>query len=54
MHLHRNSVGYRVAQIRQLLGTDPLDPAMASRLRAALIAGELLQILAEKARTQTP
>ncbi|MCW2919535.1 MAG: PucR C-terminal helix-turn-helix protein [Actinomycetia bacterium] len=54
MHLHRNSVGYRVAQIRQLLGADPLDPAMASRLRAALIAGELLQILAEKARTQTP
>jgi hypothetical protein len=54
MHLHRNSVGYRVGQIRQLLGADPLDPAMASRLRAALIASELLQILAEKARTQTP
>lgn len=60
MHLHRNSVGYRVAQIRQLIGTDPLDPVMAPRLRAALIAGELLQILtggareAPEARTQTP
>jgi hypothetical protein len=44
MHLHRNSVGYRVAQIRQLLDADPLDPVMAPRFRAALIAGELLQV----------
>ena len=49
MHLHRNSVGYRVAQIRQLLDADPLDPVIAPRLRAALIAGELLQVFAEKA-----
>lgn len=42
LHLHRNSVGYRVGLIKRLLGVDPLDPATAAVLRAALVARELL------------
>jgi hypothetical protein len=48
LHLHRNSVGYRVGQIRQLLGSDPLDPATATSLRTALTARELLHVFSEK------
>ncbi|WP_405143010.1 helix-turn-helix domain-containing protein [Sphaerisporangium sp. NBC_01403] len=47
LHLHRNSVGYRIGQIRQLLGADPLDPTMAHHLQTALIARELLQVFSE-------
>jgi hypothetical protein len=42
LHLHRNSVGYRVAAIKRLLGVDPLDPALAPVLSAALLARDLL------------
>ncbi|WP_326552284.1 PucR family transcriptional regulator [Micromonospora sp. NBC_01813] len=42
LHLHRNSVGYRVGLIKRLLGVDPLDPPTAAVLRAALVARELL------------
>ncbi|MCP9213217.1 PucR family transcriptional regulator [Streptomyces sp. NEAU-Y11] len=42
LHLHRNSVGYRVRQIKTLLGTDPLLPAAAAELHLALTALDLL------------
>ncbi|MDG4764667.1 helix-turn-helix domain-containing protein [Solwaraspora sp. WMMD406] len=42
LHLHRNSVGYRVGLIKRLLGVDPLDPPTAAVLRAALVARQLL------------
>ncbi|WP_329562663.1 helix-turn-helix domain-containing protein [Streptomyces uncialis] len=47
LHLHRNSVGYRVGQIRELLDADPLDPEVTLRLQAALTARELLSVLRE-------
>ncbi|WDV55485.1 helix-turn-helix domain-containing protein [Streptomyces coeruleorubidus] len=42
LHLHRNSVGYRVGQIKNLLGTDPLLPAASAELHLALTALDLL------------
>jgi sugar diacid utilization regulator len=42
LHLHRNSVGYRVRQIKSLLGTDPLLPAASAELHLALTALDLL------------
>ena len=42
LHLHRNSVGYRVAQLKSLLGVDPLEPAHSAVLQAALAAHDLL------------
>jgi sugar diacid utilization regulator len=47
LHLHRNSVGYRVGLIKQLLGVDPLEPQAAAVLRTALAARELLVATAE-------
>ncbi|MFB9318841.1 PucR family transcriptional regulator [Cryptosporangium minutisporangium] len=47
LHLHRNSVGYRVGQIKALLGVDPLDPEAIVLLQAALTAQELLLALDE-------
>lgn len=47
LHLHRNSVGYRIGQIRQLLGSDPSDPAVAHHLQTALTARELLHVFSE-------
>lgn len=43
LHLHRNSVGYRVRQIKNLLGTDPLLPAASAELHLALAALDLLK-----------
>lgn len=43
--IHRNSVGYRIARMRELLGVDPLDPWHARQLQAALDAREVLQAL---------
>src|SRR5690606_2590286 len=48
LHLHRNSVGYRVGQLRQLLGADPLDPETSHRLRAALTARDLLDVFTHR------
>ncbi|MGN9759694.1 PucR family transcriptional regulator [Streptomyces sp. SD31] len=42
LHLHRNSVGYRVRQIKSFLGTDPLLPAVSAQLHLALAALDLL------------
>jgi hypothetical protein len=45
LHLHRNSVGYRVGLIKALLQLDPLEPASAGVLQAALGGRELLLAL---------
>jgi sugar diacid utilization regulator len=42
LHLHRNSVGYRVGLLKTLLGVDPLHPEHAPVLHAALAAHDLL------------
>ncbi len=42
LHLHRNSVGYRVGLLKNLLGVDPLEPRHAAVLHAALAAHDLL------------
>lgn len=42
LHLHRNSVGYRVGLVKTLLGVDPLKPEHAAALLAALAAHDLL------------
>lgn len=43
LHLHRNSVGYRVRRLKELLGLDPLEPGAAARLHLALAALDLLR-----------
>jgi DNA-binding PucR family transcriptional regulator len=50
LHLHRNSVGYRVRQIKNLLGTDPLLPAASAELHLALAALDLLAADDERPR----
>ena len=43
--VHRNSVGYRVARLRELLGSDPMEAKTARQLQAALDAREVLRAL---------
>ena len=43
--VHRNSVGYRVARLRELLGADPFEAKTARQLQAALDAREVLRAL---------
>ncbi|MFF6879173.1 PucR family transcriptional regulator [Streptomyces sp. NPDC012474] len=42
LQLHRNSMGYRVRQIKSLLGSDPLLPTASAELHLALTALDLL------------
>jgi hypothetical protein len=42
LFVHRNSVGYRVGRIRELLDADPADPWTALQLRAALEARRVI------------
>lgn len=43
LHLHRNSVGYRVSRLKSLLGVDPLEPAQSAVLQTALAAYDLVR-----------
>ncbi len=45
LDIHRNSVGYRMTRIRELLGADPADQKTARGLQAALDAREVLAAL---------
>ncbi|WP_307875173.1 PucR family transcriptional regulator [Frankia nepalensis] len=45
IHVHRNSVGYRMNRVRELLGLADDEPARMWRLHAAVIAREVLQAL---------
>jgi hypothetical protein len=47
LDIHRNSVGYRMGKIRQLLGCDPVDARAALQVQAALVAREVLAVLDE-------
>jgi sugar diacid utilization regulator len=47
LDIHRNSVGYRMGRIRQLLACDPVEPATALQIQAALVAREMLAVLDE-------
>lgn len=47
LDIHRNSVGYRMGKVRQLLGCDPVDAAAALQVQAALAAREMLAVLDE-------
>ena len=46
--IHRNSVGYRIGRIRELLGADPLNPDTARTLQAALDAQEVAAALGRR------
>ena len=43
--VHRNSVGYRIARVRELTGADPLDAWHARQFQAALDARAVLEAL---------
>lgn len=45
--IHRNSVGYRMGKVRELLGIDPVEPAAALQVQAALAARDVLAVLDE-------
>ncbi|WP_026239223.1 PucR family transcriptional regulator [Parafrankia discariae] len=46
IHMHRNSVGYRMDRVRELLGLHGNPPERMWRLHAALVARELVAALA--------
>jgi len=45
LDIHRNSVGYRMGKIRELLGSDPVDASASLQVQAALAAREVLAVL---------
>jgi hypothetical protein len=47
LDIHRNSVGYRMSKIRELLDYDPLDAQAGVQLQSALLAREILAVLDE-------
>ena len=47
LSIHRNSVGYRMGKIRDLLGADPVDANQSLQVQAALAAREILAVLDE-------
>jgi hypothetical protein len=47
LDIHRNSVGYRMGKIRELLDFDPQDAGAALQVRSALLAREILDVLDE-------
>lgn len=47
LDIHRNSVGYRMGKIRELLGSDPVDASTTLQVQAALAAREVLAVLDE-------
>jgi DNA-binding PucR family transcriptional regulator len=47
LDIHRNSVGYRMGKIRDLLGADPVDASASLQVQAALAAREVLAVLDE-------
>jgi sugar diacid utilization regulator len=47
LDIHRNSVGYRMGKIRELLGSDPVDASASLQVQAALAAREVLAVLDE-------
>lgn len=47
LDIHRNSVGYRMGKIRELLDFDPLDAHAGVQIQSALLAREILSVLDE-------
>ena len=47
LNVHRNSVGYRIARIKQKLGLDPLDSWVGPQLQAGLACREVLTALTD-------
>src|SRR5690606_3418709 len=47
LDIHRNSVGYRMGKIRELLGSDPADASTTLQVQAALAAREVIAVLDE-------
>lgn len=43
LHLHRNSLSYRIDRIREIAGLDPLDPDDAFHMRLALYLAPLVE-----------
>lgn len=48
MYTHRNTVNYRVAKIRELIGADLNDPEVRTRCRMAFYVRDILRAMQEK------